>query len=33
MKILAPKIGAIEMGPKTQNGDFLEDGFNHFDYI
>jgi hypothetical protein len=27
------KIGAHEMGTKTQNGDFLENGSNDFDYI
>jgi hypothetical protein len=26
-----PKIGTLEIGPKTQNGDFLENGSNGFD--
>jgi hypothetical protein len=33
MNITAPKIRALQMGPKTQNGDFLENGFNDFDLI
>jgi hypothetical protein len=24
----SPKVGALQMGPKTQKGDFLEGGFN-----
>jgi hypothetical protein len=31
MKILVQKIGALHMGPKKQNSNFLEDGSNHFD--
>jgi hypothetical protein len=27
----ASKIGALQMGPKTQNGNFLENGQNDFD--
>jgi hypothetical protein len=31
MNILASKVGALQMGPKKQNGDFLENGSNDFD--
>jgi hypothetical protein len=31
MNILAPKIGALQMGPRTQNYDFLENGSDAFD--
>jgi hypothetical protein len=31
MNITAPKIGTLRMGPKTQNGDLLENGSNDFD--
>jgi hypothetical protein len=27
----APKIEILEIGPKTQNGDFLENGSDDFD--
>jgi hypothetical protein len=27
----ASKIGTFQMGPKTRNGDFLENGCNDFD--
>jgi hypothetical protein len=29
--IPATKIGSLQMGLKTQNDDFLEDGFDDFD--
>jgi hypothetical protein len=32
MNILALKGVALEMGPKEQNGDFLENYHNHFEY-
>jgi hypothetical protein len=31
--ILVPKIEALQMGPETENGDFLENSSNTFDYI
>jgi hypothetical protein len=31
MNILVPKIGALQMGPKTQNYDFLGIGSDAFD--
>jgi hypothetical protein len=31
MNIPAPKIGTLQMGPKTQNGEFLKNGSNDFD--
>jgi hypothetical protein len=31
--ILAPKTGALQMCPKKQNGDFLENGSNDFEHI
>jgi hypothetical protein len=30
MSIPAPKIGALDMGPKTQNGDVLEKSSHDF---
>jgi hypothetical protein len=30
---LGPKIGAVQMGPKTQICDFPENDSNDFDYI
>jgi hypothetical protein len=33
INIPAPKIGAFQMSPKTQNGDFLKNGSNDVDYI
>jgi hypothetical protein len=31
LKILAPRIGAVQMDPKMQIGDFLENDYNDFD--
>jgi hypothetical protein len=31
MKILAPKIMALEIGPKRLYGDFIKNGSNEFD--
>jgi hypothetical protein len=31
--IPAPKTEALEMGPKTQNGYFLENTFNDYDFV
>jgi hypothetical protein len=31
LNIRARKIGALQMGPKTQNGDFLENDSDDFD--
>jgi hypothetical protein len=33
MSILAPIIGAFQMGPRKQNADFLENGSSSFEYI
>jgi hypothetical protein len=33
MNIPAPKIGALEMGPKTQNCDILENGSSNLNEI
>jgi hypothetical protein len=33
MNILHPKNGALQMGPKKQNGNFLENGSNDSDEI
>jgi hypothetical protein len=33
MNIPAAKIGTLQMGSETQNGDFIENGCNGFDYI
>jgi hypothetical protein len=33
MNIVSPKLGALQMDPKEQNGDFLENGQNDSDYI
>jgi hypothetical protein len=33
MNILAPKIGALQMGPKVQNGDSHENFSYDFNYI
>jgi hypothetical protein len=30
MNILTPKLGALQMGPNKQNGDFSENGLNDF---
>jgi hypothetical protein len=30
-KILVPKIDALQMGPKTDNGDFTENSSNNSD--
>jgi hypothetical protein len=29
----APKVGALQMGPKIQNSDFLGSSCNNLDYI
>jgi hypothetical protein len=31
MTILAPRLGTLQIGPKKQNYDFLENGCNDFD--
>jgi hypothetical protein len=33
MKIPAPKIGALQIRPKRESNDSLENGYNNFDYI
>jgi hypothetical protein len=33
MNILAPKLGALHMGPRTQNRDFLDDNRSDFEII
>jgi hypothetical protein len=33
LNIASPKLGVHQMGCKTLIGDFLENGFNDFDYI
>jgi hypothetical protein len=30
MNILAPKLGALQIGPMKQNDDFLKNGLNDF---
>jgi hypothetical protein len=31
MNVITPKIDELRMGPKAQNGDFLENGSSVFD--